>query len=291
MRVSEEKTYRTSLSRRGLRFCVAVVTLALLSGSAAADSGNPELERGFRQLYNLDFAAAQQTFQAWEVQNPGNPMGAIGEASGVLFSELDRLGVLESQFYATDAGFLSRQKLTPDAAKRQELERALERAEHMARQRLAQNSKDVDGLLAMTLSNGLQADYAALIEKRNFASLHYTKEATAWSQQLLASDPSCHDAHLAGGISRYIVGSMPMPVRWLLSVGGVPGDKQAGIAELQLTAEKGEYLAPFARILLAIAYVREKQTSRARELLTALRDEFPKNPLFQREIARLDGGH
>jgi predicted Zn-dependent protease len=54
-----------------------------------------------------------------------------------------------------------------------------------------------------------------------------------------------------------------------------------------LTAERGHYLAPFARILLAIAYVREKDKVRARQLLISLRDEFPKNPLFEQEIARL----
>ena len=40
-------------------------------------------------------------------------------------------------------------------------------------------------LFAMTLASGLQADYAALIEKRNFASLHFTKEASASAQELL----------------------------------------------------------------------------------------------------------
>jgi hypothetical protein len=54
-----------------------------------------------------------------------------------------------------------------------------------------------------------------------------------------------------------------------------------------LTAERGQYLAPFARILLAIAYVREKDKPKAREILSSLQSEFPKNPLFAREIARL----
>jgi hypothetical protein len=51
---------------------------------------------------------------------------------------------------------------------------------------------------------------------------------------------------------------MSAPVRWLLKMGGLPGDKQGGIADLQLTAQHGHYLAPFARILLAIACVRDK---------------------------------
>ncbi len=140
----------------------------------------------------------------------------------------------------------------------------------------------------MTLASGLKADYAALIDKRNLASLHFTKEATGWAEQLLAVDPNCYDAHVATGVSKYIIGTMAAPVRWLLRLGGIAGDKQAGIAELQITAEHGHYLAPFARILLAIAYVREKDKAKALDLLASLRSEFPDNPLFAQEIARLD---
>jgi len=138
------------------------------------------------------------------------------------------------------------------------------------------------------LSSGLKADYAALVEKRNLAALHYTRTATNWAQQLLAADPQCYDAHLATGVSQYIIGSMAAPVRWFVRLGGVSGDKKAGIRELQLVAANGQYLGPFAQILLAIAYVRQKDQPRAKELLVALHNQFPDNPLFTREIAHLD---
>ena len=80
---------------------------------------------------------------------------------------------------------------------------------------------------------------------------------------------------------------MAAPVRWVLRLGGVSGDKKAGLSELQLTAQRGRYLAPFARILLAIAYVRDKDRARAREVLSSLREDFPNNPLFGKEITRL----
>jgi hypothetical protein len=60
------------------------------------------------------------------------------------------------------------------------------------------------------------------------------------------------------------------------------------MAELQTTAAKGYLLAPFARLLLAIAYVREKDVPHARELLLGLQKDFPENALFGRELARLD---
>ena len=245
------------------------------------------LDRGYHGLYNLDFTGAQKDFSAWEAQHPEDPVGPVSEAAGYLFSEFNRLGVLEAQFFENDAAFYARSKPSPDAAVRQRFQSALDRSQALARVRLSKDSNDRDALFALTLASGLQADYAALIEKRNMASLHFTKEASAWAQRLLAICNDCADVLVATGFSKYIIGSMSAPVRWLLRMGGLPGDKQAGIADLQMTAQHGRYLAPFARVLLAIAYVRDKNKPRALELLASLRTQFPDNTLFPREITRL----
>lgn len=245
------------------------------------------LDRGFSGLYNLDFAGAEKDFVSWQNLHPDDPVGPVSEAAGFLFSEFNRLGVLEAQFYENDSAFSGRPKLSPDPGVRQVFQNAIGRAESLSHTRLAKDPKDRDALFAMTLSSGLQADYAALIEKRNMASLHFTKQASVWAQQLLAICHDCYDALLATGMSKYVIGSMAAPVRWVLRMGGLPSDKQGGIADLQTTADHGHYLAPFARILLSIAYVREKDKTRAIQLLAGLQKEFPQNTLFAREIAHL----
>jgi len=260
---------------------------ARAEGAPAPDLVNTALDRGFDGLYNLDFTGAQRDFSAWETEHPDDPVGPVSQAAGFLFSEFNRLGVLEGQFYENDDSFTGRSKLSPDPVIHGHFETALDHAQVLAHARLSKDANDRDALFALTLASGLQADYAALIEKRNLASLHYTKEASGWAQRLLAICNDCADVLVATGFSKYIIGSMAAPVRWLLRVGGVPGDKKAGIADLQLTAEHGHYLAPFARILLAIAYVRDKDKPRALALLTSLRAQFPGNTLFPREIARL----
>jgi hypothetical protein len=266
----------------------SLIIASLIPYSSRADVPAPALNDGYRRLYDLDFGGAQKDFQAWEKLNPENPMGPVSEAAGILFSEFNRLGVLEAQFYENDSIFAARKKYDADPAQQKRFEDELSRAETLARARLSRDPHDRDALLAMTMASGLRSDFCALIEKRNLAALHYTKEATNWSNQLLAVDPTCYDAHLASGVSRYIVGSMAAPVRWILRVGGVQGDKAGGIAELQTTAERGYLLAPFARILLSIAYVRDKDTQRARQTLISLQREFPDNSLFGKELARLD---
>lgn len=285
-----------ALRRNRVRYLLLLTMLYLVSARELAAAASPlvpalTLEQGFHLLYNLDFDHAHQVFLAWEQAHPEDPLGPACDAAGSLFSEFNRLGVLEGQFYADDHTFDNRQKLDPDPVVHDRFNAAIGLAETRAHLRLTIDPKDQNALFALTMASGLQADYAAMIEKRNLASLHFTKEANLWAEQLLALDPHCDDARVATGFSKYIIGSMSAPVRWLVRLGGVPGDKAAGISELQQTAQHGHYLAPFARILLAIAYVRDKDKPRARELLAGLRAEFPSNPLFGREIARLDSGH
>ncbi len=281
--------WRETRAWRAIILCASLLGLLCASAPAADTvSGALSLDRGFSLLYDLDFPGGHQVFLSWQKEHPDNPLGPACDAAGLLFSEFNRLGVLESQFYEEDKAFNARKRLTPDPGVRDRFNAALDEADSRAQSRLAKNPTDRDALFAMTLSSGLKADYAALIEKRNLAALHFTRAAAGWAEQLLAVDPTCYDAHLAAGISQYLVGIMAAPVRWFVRLGGISGDKQAGIRELQLTAERGQYLAPFARILLAIAYVREKDKPRARELLVALRDEYPENSLFAREIGRLN---
>jgi hypothetical protein len=285
---------KATRKNRGLCSCMgaiscAVVWLMLLAVPAIGTaSPAPEIEDGFRLMYNLKFDQAEQEFSAFEQQRADSPIGPISQAAGILFSEFHRLGVLEAQFYETDSAFAARKKLEANPAMRERFEASLSRGEELAQKKLARTPGDHDSLFALTLASGLRADYAALIEKRNLASLRYAKQASKLGNQLLALHPNCYDAHLASGVSRYITGSMAAPLRWLVRLGGVNTDKQGGLAELQLTADHGELLAPFARILLAIAYVRDKDHSKAVQELVKLRTEFPGNPLFTQEIARLN---
>ena len=275
-----------------IRLAALVATLATVPTLASdAVIARPPLDRGFQLLYGLDFDGAHNIFAAWEQSHPDDPMGPTADAAGLLFSEFHRLGVLESQFFESDKRFENRPKPNSDPAVRTSFNAAIQKAQGIAQARLAKNARDRDALFALTLTSGLQGDYAALIEKRNLASLSFTKEATAWAEKTLAVDPNCYDAYVASGFSKYIIGSLNAPMRWLVRLGGISGDKKEGIKELQLTAQRGRYLAPFANILLAMAYVHEHDTAHARELLTNLRDQFPANPLFAQEIARLDSGH
>ncbi len=272
------------------RTSVLSISLVVLCTSVTAAPSTPSLDRGFQLLYNLDFDRAQEQFASYQRQHADDPMGPVAEAAGLLFFELNRLGVLEMSFFDRDSTFRSPPMLKADPVLRDRFNSALQRAEVLAGPNLASDPNDRRALLAMTLMNGLKADYSALIENRSLVALHYTRDATNYARQLLAICEDCYDAYIATGISRYLIGSMSAPMRWILRLGGFSGDKQQGMAELRLVSERGHYLAPYARILLAIAEIRGKNFTAARQLLSQLRNEFPGNPLFTQELARLDAG-
>jgi hypothetical protein len=73
-----------------------------------------------------------------------------------------------------------------------------------------------------------------------------------------------------------------------LKLDGVDRDKEEGIRQVTLAAQNGRYLAPLARILLAIASLREHKDADARTLLVKLRADFPANTVFQKVLTQLD---
>ena len=264
------------------RWVLVMALVSPLMGDAAS------LDHAFRAMYNLDFAAARAEIAAYESTRPDDPIAPVADASALLFSEFARLHILQTELFANDERFDGRQKQSPDLKVKEEFERCLARAEKIAKQQLAIDPKRKDALFAMAWLNGLRADYAAMIEKRNFVALGYTKTATEYAEKVLAIAPDYHDAYLSTGLGKFIIGSKPAPVRWLLRLGGMKGDVDEGMADLKIAAAQGHFLSPFARLLLAVGYIRKEKRDEAHRLLVGLRDEFPKNPLFAIEAAKLE---
>lgn len=267
-----------------------VLAFALLSVCVAFDldaETGEDLNAGYRQMYNLQFEAAHQTFKRWEQLHPDDPVAPVSNAAVYLFSEFDRLKILELELFVDNEKFGSLRKQAPDAATKRAFESELARGEKIADRLLAKSSQDRDAMFAQILANGLRGDYAALIEKKNLASLGLMKSSRATAEELLKKYPTCYDAYLAIGVENYLLSLKPAPIRWLLRISGAQTNRETGLEKLRLTAEKGYYLAPYARLLLAVAALRDRDDARARELLSGLVNEFPDNGLFKKELDRI----
>jgi hypothetical protein len=266
---------------------IAVFFLApMLCGAIPSADPRTPIEQGFDNMYNLDFSDARRQFDLWETTHPEDPLGPVCQATALLFSEFARLGVLESQFFTDDERFDERRKLNPDPTTKQHFDSDLEKADALADEALRRNNQDINAEFAKILSLGLRSDYAALIEKRDLAAIRYTKQGRQLAEVLLKQKPDEYDAYLAVGVENYLSGIKPAPIRWLLSAGGVETDKAQGVHDLELTAAHGDLLAPFARLLLAVAALRDRNQPKACSLLNGLSRHYTGNPLYRHELTQ-----
>lgn len=256
--------------------------------SASEFSGPPLVGDAFHKMYSSDFSGAQNTISQYISEKPNDPLGYAVRASAFLFAELDRLGILESEFFESDKKISDgRQKLKPDRAAHDGFYAAVGKAQELAQATLDKNPNDTQALFAMCLSLGEMVDYMALIEKKQLSSLSVNKRSYREAKHLLQVDPLFVDANLTTGFTEYLVGSLPVVVRWFVKFDDVKGNKEQGFTSLKLVAKNGNYLRPLAKILLAAGYLREKQPAESQKLLAELKNEYPSNTLIQKEFSKV----
>jgi tetratricopeptide (TPR) repeat protein len=269
-----------------LAFCQSITCA---QGKGPAFTSIPELEQGYRLLYQQEFPQAREVFQKWADQHPNEPFGQVSIAATFLFEEFFLQNVLTSDYFLDDKRFLGGITGTPDPGRIKSFEDACGRARTIAGQRLKSQSKDPEGLYALTLCAGMQSDADSMLLKKHYDALKHLKEANANAELLLRDHPDAYDAYVAPGIAYYVIGSLSSSARFVLWFGGIHGDKQLGMSQVQKTADNGHYLKPFAQILLALSARREKEDALAQKNLKALTEEFPGNAVYNSEYAKAMG--
>jgi hypothetical protein len=280
--------------------CVIPLLLLLVSATsfarAEADippgpafTTEPELARGFHELYARNCSEARAIFTKWELGHEEDPFGQVAIAASYLFEELYRQNVLSSDFFLDQKRFLNGIEGKPNPERMANFRAALEKTRVLSKQLMKKNPKDPEALFGLTLAAGMESDADAILEKKQLDGLKRMKEANEYAKQLLALQPDTNDAYVALGAANYIIGSLNAGYRMGLWFMGIHGDKKLGMEQLGKTANGGRYLQPFAKILLALSARREKQNALAQKLLLELTQEFPSSPLFAAEYAKTMG--
>jgi len=108
-------------------------------------------------------------------------------------------------------------------------------------------------------------------------------------ERALAIDPQLQEAYFGIGLYHYYADVAPTAakiLRWLLLLPG--GNRTEGMQEMLRAREHGAILRDEADYQLHVLYLwYEKQPQRALDLLVALRDRHPRNPLFVQLIAQV----
>lgn len=263
-------------------------TSPLLFSEASRPTNPTAIDRAFQRLYNFDFPGALAILDEAKKADAENPLVDSVRAAAYLFQEMARLHILEATFFLNDDNLAEGSpKLKPDPTVRTALFAALAAARQRAGAMLAQSPDDVDALFALCMSAGIETDYTALVERRTWRSIKLVPTTIKYADRLLARTPPFYDAYLNLGSVEYIVGDLPFFVRWFVHFDKIQGNKARGIEQLKLVASRGRYYGPFARILLVLVSLREQKPEEAEQLLRGLANEFPENPLFGKELIRL----
>ena len=266
-----------------------VVLLAAAAFPALAAPSPPgAIDGALHALYDFDFPAAHAALNGYIAAHPQEPLPYAFRGAAYLFWELDRLGALESEFLTDDDRLVEKTRPQPDPAVRRQFLAAVGDARARAEAVLKSHPDDRDALFAMCVVSGVSTDYMALVEKRQIASLSPARRGNAYAQHLLKLDPKFYDAYLTTGFSEYMIGSLPFFIRWFVHFDNVSGDKQRGVRNLELVAREGRYFSPLAKVFLGIIDLREKKPREARQLLTELVRDYPRNPLYRKELDKLD---
>jgi hypothetical protein len=273
--------------RTTLSACLVLIASVCATWANDSNLKSDEIYSAWLRMYNLQFDEAHRELEQWQKDHPDDSLGPASDAAAYLFSELSRLGSLEAELFVDDNRFKNRKTLEPDAGAKALFSERIDQADRLAESTLAKSNADARALFVKILTHGLRADYVALIDGGGVKALSYTKSGRVYVDRLLAADPQAFDAYLGPGVENYLLSLKPIALRVLLRLTGSQVDREAGLEKLRKTAAQGYYLEPFAKLLLAVAALRNNEPQKAREILTQLHERFPNNELYSLELNRL----
>ena len=106
------------------------------ASTGPAFSSIPELEQGYRLLYEQKFPEARDIFEKWAAEHPDEPFGQVSIAASYLFEEFFLQRILTSDYFLDDKRFLGGITGKPNPERIKGFEDAVGRARSLALKRL-----------------------------------------------------------------------------------------------------------------------------------------------------------
>jgi hypothetical protein len=237
---------------------------------------------GNEALYNLDYETARTRFKKMIDLAPDHPAGAQCYASSLWVEQLNDAWKLKSTLYSDSA---SDGKTRVDRKQADEFRRWTRLAKQLAEARLRKDPKDVEALYFLGAAEGLEAAFAAGVERKFMAAFRSGTDSVERHRAVLKLAPEFHDAELTIGLLNYVVGSLPLPAKMLAATMGVRGSKKRGLEALERVAVKGKWARDVARMMLVDLYKREKRFDDAASMAGELAEKYPRNYLFKLQMA------
>lgn len=239
---------------------------------------------GFEALYNLDYEGARRQFKEIERLFPNHPAGPQFLAATLWTQTLNESRRLQSSLYNSES-FYGKTEDKVDARTIEEFRALTRQAVTLAKARLKADPRDVEALYFLGATEGLKAAFGVAVQRSFMAALRDGSSSVDRHRDVLKLDPNFHDAELIIGLYDYVAGSLPLPVKLLVGIGGVRGSKKRGLLTLERVAKEGRYARDDAKALLIVLYKREKRYADALAISRELAAKYPRNHLFKLESA------
>jgi tetratricopeptide (TPR) repeat protein len=227
-----------------------------------------EVVKGIRQIYNIELAEAEKTFQRLISDFPDHPAG------GFFIAMIDWWRIL-----------LDTSTEQRDEIFKEKVENVISHCDKI----LENDPDNVDALFFKGGAIGFRGRLSSL--RQNWLSAADDgREALPLVEQAAESDPENIDVKLGFGIYNYYAEVIPekYPIVKPLMIFLPSGDKELGINQLKDIALKGKYTKYEARYFLMSLYYRyEKDYNAAEEYAVMLNEDFPNNPVFERWRGRI----
>jgi len=248
---------KKEISMRGLIIILCIFLALPLSADDKKETIRQLALKGIDLATMLHYAQADSVFEKIVKLEPENPCGYFLRSATYfwMFSEDTKNEVIGDKF----------RDLSYQAAE-------------IAEDRLDERPDDIEAKFFLGGAYGSLGRYYAMT--RSFLNAYwYGKKGMNYLEEVIEADSTYYDAYLGLGIYHYLADVLPRFIKILSFILGVDGDKEQGIQELKIAAEKGFYTKTEAMFFLGAIYTyRENEFDKAIKIFNELLRRYPGNP-------------
>ena len=216
--------------------------LLILAAPAAArkTSVTPEMDKllmaGVDDIYMMRFAQAEADMAQAIALDPTYPHAYFGRAAIDLIT------------------FIYGEKQGDPALLKSFEAKALESIA-MAEKYLKAHPNDPDALFILGASHGMFGRLA-IVQRRWLQAFGHGRASMKFVRRAVKFEPELHDAVLGLGMFDYYVATIPKFAGWLAKI-VLGGDRERGLKQIKLAAEKGRYAKVTAQMILVEIYLED----------------------------------
>src|SRR3989339_182168 len=227
------------------------------------------LRQGIDKAFNLETQSAVGFFQSSVELDRENPIAFAFLALAHLF--------------AYEMGFDPQERTKLQEVMLQDIGEALARG----LKRIEKNPRDRESYFAIALAKIVKVRWA-IAQKRYVVVAQETSSTWDYLEKVKVEAPQNHDVYFPIGLLHYHLDHLPAVTRLLSSLLITAADRQKGLQELVLAAQKGDLLKELAQAELSSVYTYyEGQPTQALPITLELKKKYPRNYNFSFALANI----